>query len=162
MTPKPLRSLFYVLLAGCLAISSGLMGSENRPVYSGLTAHEWGPFTSIAGDRGQAVEWSPLTGSTDPPGFVNTVLPLSIAPAPAQTVRVFVGRLEIVTPATKRAVERALANHEGATLEKYGRFLEPILQSMIKKESNPGRVRQIEDSLSVNWSAEVAKNRVGE
>jgi hypothetical protein len=70
MTPKPLRSLFYVLLACCLAVSSGLMGSENRPVYSGLTAHEWGTFTSIAGDSGQAVEWSPLTGSTDLPGFV--------------------------------------------------------------------------------------------
>lgn len=401
MTPKPLRSLFYVLLACCFAISSGLIGSENRPVYSGLTAHEWGTFTSIAGEKGQAVEWSPLTGSTDlpgfvehfrnagfklglrgtvrmetpvlyfydsreetvsvkvsfakgvitewyprasrvepvaslndaslfskqaegsiawdsvtvapnlradfptenresryyaarqtsstpvrvktprgdqqekflfyrgvsafalpisarltpegkllvenhgaeeipnvilferrgekvgyriggavenktildspastetieslcrelegllvarglypdeahamletwrnswfeegsrllyiaPTGFVNGVLPLSIAPVPAQTVRVFVGRLEIVTPATKRAVERALANHDGATLEKYGRFLEPILQSMIKKESNPGRVRQIENSLSAYWSAEVAKNRVGE
>jgi hypothetical protein len=401
LTPKPLRSLFYILLAGCLAISSGLMGSESRPVYSGLTAHEWGTFTSIAGEKGQAVEWSPLTGSTDlpgfvehfrnagfklglrgtvrmetpvlyfydsreetvsvkvsfvkgvitewyprasrveptaalydtalygkqpdgsiawdavtvvpnlradfptenrdnhyyaarqtsstpvrvktprghqqekflfyrgvsafvppisarltpegkllvenhsaeeipdvilferrgekvgyriggavenkaildppaltenvdflcrelegmlvarglyqdeahamletwrnswfeegsrllyivPAGFVNTVLPLSIAPAPAETVRVFVGRLEIVTPATERAEERALATHDGATLEKYGRFLEPILQSMIKKESNPRRVRQIENSLSAYWSAEVAKNRVGE
>jgi sulfatase maturation enzyme AslB (radical SAM superfamily) len=77
-------------------------------------------------------------------------------------VRVFVGRLEIVTPATERAVERALATHDDATLEKYGRFLEPILQSMIKKESNPRRVRQIENSLSAYWSAEVAKNRVGE
>jgi hypothetical protein len=98
-------------------------------------------------------------GVDGPSGIRKRGAPLSIAPAPAQTVRVLVGRLEIVTPATKRAVERALANHEGATLEKYGRFLEPILQSMIKKESNPGRVRQIEDSLSVNWSAEVAKNQ---
>jgi hypothetical protein len=398
MTPKPLHLLFYILLACCLAISSGLMRSEGRPVYSGLMAHEWGTFTSIAGDRGQAMEWSPLTGSTDLPGFVehfrnagfklglrgtvrmetpvlyfydsreetvsvkvsfakgvitewyphasrvepvaslndaslfskqadgsiawdsvtvapnlradfpaenrdnqyyaarqtsstpvrvktprgdqqekflfyrgvsafalpisarltpeskllienhsaeeipnvilferrgekigyriggavenkaildppaltetvdslcrelegllvarglyqdeahamvetwrnswfeegsrllyiaptefvNKVLPLSIAPAPAQTVRVFVGRLELVTPATERAVERALANHDGATLGKYGRFLEPILQSMIKKESNPGRVRQIENSLSAYWSAKVAKNQ---
>src|SRR5205807_10101876 len=39
-------------------------------VYSGLTAHEWGTFTSIAGRNGSAVEWLPLTGSTDLPGFV--------------------------------------------------------------------------------------------
>jgi hypothetical protein len=398
MTPKPPRLLFYALLACCLAISSGLVRSESRPVYSGLTAHEWGTFTSVAGEKGQAVEWSPLTGSTDLPGFVehfrnagfklglrgtvrmetpvlyfydsheetvsvrvsfakgvitewyprasrvepvaslndaslfskqadgniawdsvtvapnlradfptenrdnryyaarqtsstpvrvktprgdqqekflfyrgvsalalpisarltpegkllvenhsaeeipkvillerrgekvgyriggavenkaildppaltenvdslcrelegllvarglyqeeahamletwrnswfeegsrllyiaptefvNGVLPLSIAPAPAQTVRVFVGRLEIVTPATEWAVERALANHDRATLGKYGRFLEPILQSMIKKESNPQRSRQIQESLNSFWSAEVAKNQ---
>jgi hypothetical protein len=80
MTPKPLGSLFYVLLACCLAISSGLMGSENRPVYSELTAHEWGTFTSIAGEKGQAVERSPLTGSTVLPGFVNGVLRFRLLP----------------------------------------------------------------------------------
>ena len=398
MTPKPLRSLFYVLLACCLTISSGLMGSESRPVYSGLTAHEWGTFTSIAGEKGQGVEWSPLTGSTDlpgfvehfrsagfkvrlrgtvrmetpvlyfydsheetvsvkvsfvkgvitewypranrvepvaslndaslrskqtdgsiawdsvtlvptlradfptenldnhyyaarqtsstpvrvktphgdqqekflfyrgvsafalpisarltpegnllvenhtaeeisnvilferrgekmgyriggavkdraileppaltenmdslsrelegilvsrglyqdeahamletwrnswfeeggrllyiaPTGFVNTVVPLSISPAPSQTVRVFVGRLEIITPTTEKAVQRALATHDGATLEKYGRFLEPILQAVMKKESNPQRSRQIQESLTSFWSAEAAKNQ---
>ncbi len=52
-----------------------------------------------------------------PRQFVDSVLPLSISPAPAQTVRVFVGRLELVTPATQRAVEQALATHDQATLE---------------------------------------------
>jgi len=61
-----------------------------------------------------------------PASFVNRVLPLSIQPAPAQTVRVFVGRLELVTPATERAVQTAFAAHDTTTLEKYGRFLEPI------------------------------------
>src|SRR5260370_3105840 len=46
------------------------MSGEARPGYSSLTAHEWGTFTSIAGDDGQAVEWSPLTASTDLPAFV--------------------------------------------------------------------------------------------
>jgi hypothetical protein len=96
-----------------------------------------------------------------PDGFVNAVLPLSIRPAPVQTVRVFVGRLELVTPATEKAVERALATHDGTTLSKYGRFLEPILQSMMKKESNPERLRQLQETLSSYWSAEVAKNRGG-
>jgi hypothetical protein len=96
-----------------------------------------------------------------PEGFVNAVLPLSIPPAPIQTVRVFVGRLELVTPATEKAVERALSTHDGAALSKYGRFLEPILQSMMKKESNPERLRRLQETLSSYWSAEVAKNRGG-
>jgi hypothetical protein len=64
-----------------------------------------------------------------PTGFVENILPVAIAPAPAQIVRVFVGRLEIVTPATIRAVESAVASNDEATLNKYSRFLEPILQA---------------------------------
>lgn len=62
-----------------------------------------------------------------PRGFVDRVLPLAIHPAPGQIVRVFVGRMEIVTPATARAVATAVASTDEVTLNKYGRFLEPIL-----------------------------------
>ncbi len=62
-----------------------------------------------------------------PARFVDDVVPLSITPAPSQIVRVFVGRLELVSPATQRAVTAALAANDWATLAKYGRFLEPIL-----------------------------------
>lgn len=62
-----------------------------------------------------------------PRHFVDTILPLSVNPAPAQTVRVFVGRMEIVSPATQKAVQTALAANDQATLEKFGRFLEPIM-----------------------------------
>ena len=65
-----------------------------------------------------------------PSGFIDNVLALAINPVPAQIVRVFIGRLEIVTPATERAVEAALASNDEATLDKYGRFLEPILQRL--------------------------------
>ncbi|HEV3141180.1 MAG TPA: hypothetical protein VGY57_11715, partial [Vicinamibacterales bacterium] len=41
--------------------------------------------------------------------------------------RVFVGRIELVTPATVRAVEDAIAAGDRDVLERYGRFLEPIL-----------------------------------
>jgi len=64
-----------------------------------------------------------------PRGFIDKVLPLTINPAPGQIVRVFVGRLEIVTPATANAVKTAAASGDEATLNKYARFLEPILQS---------------------------------
>src|SRR3989442_3303544 len=70
MPRKPLLLSVYALLVCCFAISSHSLGGEARPVYSSLTAHEWGTFTSIAGSDGQAVEWSPLTGSTDLPAFV--------------------------------------------------------------------------------------------
>lgn len=64
-----------------------------------------------------------------PRRFVDNILPLTINPEPEQMVRVFVGRLEIVTPATARAVRTAMAAHDEITLTKYGRFLEPILQA---------------------------------
>lgn len=64
-----------------------------------------------------------------PRGFIDNVLPLTINPTPEQIVRVFVGRLEIVTPATVRAVQAALACHDEVTLNKFGRFLAPILQN---------------------------------
>jgi len=63
-----------------------------------------------------------------PRRFIDNILHLTIHPAPAQIVRVFVGRLEIVTPATARAVEAAMASKDEVSLNKYGRFLEPILQ----------------------------------
>src|SRR6266566_2374361 len=36
-----------------------------------MTVHEWGTFTSIAGDDGRAVEWLPMDGPTDLPCFVD-------------------------------------------------------------------------------------------
>src|SRR5216684_4542601 len=93
-----------------------------------------------------------------PAAFVNEALPLSINPAPAQTVRVFVGRLEVVTPATKKAVETAFAAHDAATLKAYGRFLEPILATMIKRETNPAQARRFQDYLNLVYSQLVAQN----
>ena len=69
-----------------------------------------------------------------PRGFIDNVLPLTINPAPGQIVRVFVGRLEIVTPATARAVKAAVARNDEATLKKYGRFLEPIVQAVREEQ----------------------------
>jgi hypothetical protein len=68
-----------------------------------------------------------------PRGFIDNVLPLTIDPVPGQVVRVFVGRLEIVTPTTAMAVKAAIAHNDEETLNKYGRFLEPILQT-VKQE----------------------------
>jgi hypothetical protein len=93
-----------------------------------------------------------------PPAFVNEVLPLSIKPAPAQTVRVFVGRLELVTPATETEVENAWAEQDTATLNAYGRFLEPILSMMMQREKNPTKAAQLQNYLNIVYSHLVNQN----
>jgi hypothetical protein len=87
--------------------------------------------------------------------FVDSVLPLSISPAPAQTVRVFIGRLELVTPATQRAVEQALATHDQTTLKRYGRFLVPILENMLASEKNSAKKAQY---LNNAYTAQITLN----
>jgi len=84
-----------------------------------------------------------------PGGFLNSILPLTINPTPAQTVRVFVGRLELVTPATMQAVRKILADHDGTALGTYNRFLEPILEEM--KAANPAQAGQIEKDLDLTY-----------
>jgi sulfatase maturation enzyme AslB (radical SAM superfamily) len=96
-----------------------------------------------------------------PTSFVNSVVPLSIGPAPSKTVRVFVGRMEIVTPATERSVDRALATHDTVTLSKYGRFLEPILQEMLKKDRDAAKLRLLQEALNSVYGAKVARNHLG-
>jgi hypothetical protein len=93
-----------------------------------------------------------------PPALVNEVLPLSIHPAPAQTVRVFVGRLEVVTPATQKAVQTAFSANDTATLKAYGRFLEPILATMIKRETNRTQALRFQGYLNIVYSQLVAQN----
>jgi hypothetical protein len=63
-----------------------------------------------------------------PAQAVDAILPLRVEPAPLRTARVFVGRIELVTSDTMRSVEGALANGDAATLDRYRRFLGPILQ----------------------------------
>jgi len=82
-----------------------------------------------------------------PRRFVDSVLPLHITPEPATTTRVFVGRLELVTPATERAVESAFASNDQLTLAKYNRFLEPILSTMIEKSADRARREHLERYL---------------
>lgn len=75
-----------------------------------------------------------------PRGFVDSVLPLFISPAPTEITRVFVGRLELITPATEQAVESAFASGDRATLAKYSRFLEPIVQTMIEEQTDSAKM----------------------
>jgi hypothetical protein len=83
-----------------------------------------------------------------PRSFVDSVLPLDIKPAPASITRVFVGRLEIVTSATEHAIETAFAANDRATLNKYGRFLAPILQTMIARSHDSAGTSRLNNDLN--------------
>ena len=66
-----------------------------------------------------------------PESEIDSILPLDIKPAPVRTVRVFVGRIELITPTTEREVGDALAGgNDRVMLEKYGRFLPAIAGQM--------------------------------
>jgi hypothetical protein len=93
-----------------------------------------------------------------PRQFVDSVLPLTINPSPAQTVRVFVGRMELVTPATQHAVEQALASHDQSTLNRYGRFLVPILETMIGNEKNSAKKAHLLEHLNDLDNAQFSQN----
>jgi hypothetical protein len=66
-----------------------------------------------------------------PRAAVDAILPLTITPAPTEVARVFVGRMELVTPAALAEVGRALEADDRMTLAKYGRFLYPIADRAI-------------------------------
>jgi hypothetical protein len=73
-------------------------------------------------------------------------------------VRVFVGRLELITPATQSAVEQALITLDRATLTRYGRFLVPIVDVLIANERNPDKKEQLRDCLNNSYGTSVTQN----
>lgn len=62
-----------------------------------------------------------------PRPFVDAQLPLKITPAPATLARVFVGRVETLSPWTQQTIETALAKGDVPALTRFGRFLNPFL-----------------------------------
>ena len=94
-----------------------------------------------------------------PRAVVDAIVPLSITPVPSAIARVFVGRLELVTPATRRDVRLALAANDRVMLEKYGRFLQPIgarvlaEMSPLDREPMSGRLQAVTSSWAVPTSS---------
>jgi hypothetical protein len=62
-----------------------------------------------------------------PRAAVDSVLPLKITPAPATTVRVFVGRVEVLSGAMRQTILAALVSGDTRTLARCGRYLEPFV-----------------------------------
>jgi hypothetical protein len=77
-----------------------------------------------------------------PSRTVNAILPLKVEPAPSEITRVFVGRIELIAPETKSSVEEAIAKRDWPTIDRYGRFLDPILKRISSEDSR--KASQIE------------------
>jgi len=60
----------WVFFSAVLFCASLAANTQKVDIDSGLVAHEWGTFTSIAGETGQAVEWLPLNSPSELPNFV--------------------------------------------------------------------------------------------
>src|SRR5439155_21632689 len=73
---------------------------------------------------------------------VDAILPLQVEPAPSQTVRVFVGRIELITPEIQRPVESAIARSDWSTVDRYSRFLSPILKRIYGNASKASEIER--------------------
>jgi hypothetical protein len=76
-----------------------------------------------------------------PTGEVDGILPLEIQPKPAQIARVFVGRMEVITPEMQNAVVAAVQNNDQEQLSKQGRFLGAVIDRLMKTASGEEHAR---------------------
>lgn len=90
---------------------------------------------------------------------VDAMLPLQIDPRPTRLARVFVGRLEIVTPETLREVRDALERNDRAVLVTYGRFLHPIAERLLAGLRDAERSRLQRRLQSIQVSSPAPANR---
>jgi hypothetical protein len=91
-----------------------------------------------------------------PGSWTNTYIPLEMTPAPAELVRVMVGRVEVLTKDRERRAEAAvrdLASPDAATRERAfatlrdeGRYVEPIVRRTLRTTSDE-RVRELSRRL---------------
>jgi hypothetical protein len=72
------RLTLVALLVAAPMLVAAVRTTDDIRSQKGLTVHEWGTFTSIAGIDGMAVDWRPAGGPTDLPCFVALSDPSSI------------------------------------------------------------------------------------
>ena len=80
---------------------------------------------------------------------VDAILPLQIEPRPATVKRVFVGRMEIVTPEIESEVAEAMRTSNQPVLRKYGRFLEPISQMVQQRQAAGYDQQKADDAMKL-------------
>jgi hypothetical protein len=72
---------------------------------------------------------------------IDAELPLLIDPPPTDTARVFVGRMELVTPSIMGDIRTALLADDRATLQRYGRFLDAMGKQVVAQSAPDERER---------------------
>jgi hypothetical protein len=73
---------------------------------------------------------------------IDAILPIDVKPMPSAMVRVFVGRVELVTQAVRNAVASALASNDKKVFAKYGRFLSAIVATLPDPTTTDERIRR--------------------
>jgi hypothetical protein len=98
-----------------------------------------------------------------PPKAVGAILPLTVNPAPASVARVFIGRMEVLTPSVQQTVETAIARNDAATLERYARFLGPISDRILAKASTSAATASaVKSATAAAYSSYVRRSTVCE
>jgi hypothetical protein len=82
-----------------------------------------------------------------PRAAVDEALPLQVTPAPQTTARVFVARVEVLSPFVSKTVIQALTSGDVATLRKYGRFVDAYVRMLPTVTAAPAS-RQFLDEAS--------------
>jgi hypothetical protein len=85
----PMQRRHTLVLLGAAFITAAY-GAEIVPDRTGLVVHEWGTFTTVAGNDGGAMGWSLLNGTPDLPCFVDRFSP--------QNVKVGMAMVRMETP----------------------------------------------------------------
>ncbi|MBI2149254.1 MAG: hypothetical protein HYU27_01440 [Acidobacteria bacterium] len=67
----PVLAVFSLLALATTGGSAVTANNDSRTGPGGLTIHEWGAFTTVAGLDGLPVDWLPLGGPNDLPCFVD-------------------------------------------------------------------------------------------
>ena len=92
-----------------------------------------------------------------PPRAVDTILPLTVDPAPTHVARVFVGRMEVITPAIERSVYDAVVANDAAVLTRYGRFLGPIADRIVVRHANTASGQRIREITNASFTSYLAR-----
>ena len=96
------------------------------------------------------------------------ILPVTIEPRPAELVRVLVGRAEVITPEMEKNVQQQIGllrdpspqvrETARRAIQKYGRFVEPILKRLLAQETDAEVRSEITKLIeSDGTQAEIAK-----
>jgi len=88
-----------------------------------------------------------------PTRTVDEILPLTIAPTPDAISRVFVGRMDVVTPERVADVKLAIARNDRALLAKEGRLLSVIGERILQSTTDSAERAHIESLLKATFAS---------
>ena len=93
---------------------------------------------------------------------VDQILPIDIKPAPETSARVFVGRMEVITPAMEHAVEDAIKRNDATVLARYGRFLGATTDRILARTTDAATASRIRSVTNAALASYVRRSTVCE